>query len=123
MTKAADPAVIAGNPIAAEALFTRTDGTTSKIVEAQLLVNDLATKYLGSSTVSAAAAALPQLKGYGRLADLRVAMTTNATLLSQVTSFKALTLATPASMLSTAEQILYMGRGECGDTGCDGDWF
>jgi hypothetical protein len=30
-------------------------------------------KYLGDTTVSAAAAALPDLKGYGTLTDLRVA--------------------------------------------------
>jgi hypothetical protein len=61
--------------------------------------------------VSAAAAALPQLKGYGRLPDLRVAMTSNATLLTQVTAFKALTIAAPATMLTSAEQILYTWAG------------
>lgn len=45
-TRAADPAVVAGNPITAVSDFTRADGTTGKVAEAQLLVNDLATKYL-----------------------------------------------------------------------------
>jgi len=82
---------IRGNTITAEATFTRTDGSTSKISDVLLQSNQLDSKYLGDATVSSAAAATAMnLKGFGNLTNLAVAMSHDAVLLTDVTAFKAL---------------------------------
>jgi hypothetical protein len=48
------------------------------------------TFHFENTTVSGAAAALPELKGYGIVKDLRVAMTGDPTLLAMVTAVKNL---------------------------------
>ncbi len=99
---------INGNSIRAEATFTRTDDTTSKIADVGLEVNDSDTKYLGNATVSAPALALPELKGYGNVTSLRIAMTNKAALLTDVTNFKNLAATTDwATLKSAAQAILF----------------
>jgi Ca2+-binding RTX toxin-like protein len=81
---------IQDNLIRATAKFTRANGTTGTIADVAFDASQLDTKYLGNKTVSAAAAALPKLKGYGTLPDLPVSMTNDATLLNLVSSLNAL---------------------------------
>jgi Ca2+-binding RTX toxin-like protein len=76
----------AGNAILATGSFSRTDGTTGDIAQVNFNVDTFHSTYLGDTTVSAAAAALPDLKGYGTLADLRVAMTLDPALIDTVTT-------------------------------------
>jgi hypothetical protein len=74
----------AGNTITATGGFTRTDGTSGAIAQVTFDVDTFHSKYLGNTTVSAAAAAMPNLKGYGTLTDLQVAMTLDPTLIDTV---------------------------------------
>jgi Ca2+-binding RTX toxin-like protein len=74
----------AGNTITATGSFTRSDGTTGAIADVNFNVDTFHSTYLGDTTVSAAAAAMPDLKGYGTLADLRVAMTLDPTLIDTI---------------------------------------
>ncbi|HEX8665517.1 MAG TPA: calcium-binding protein [Beijerinckiaceae bacterium] len=105
----AAPAIgtVRGSTIRAEAAFTRADGTTSKISDVVLQNNQTDSRYLGDTTVSAAAAALPNLKGFGNMTDLSVAMTNDATLLNQVSAFKGLAPTTSWTALrASAADIL-----------------
>jgi hypothetical protein len=77
---------IAGNQITATSTFTRSDGSTDTIADASFATDAFDSQYLGDTTVSAAAAAMPNLKGYGTLTDLQVAMTLDPTLIDAVTA-------------------------------------
>jgi Ca2+-binding RTX toxin-like protein len=98
---------IRGNDIRAQATFTRADGTTSTIMDVLLESSDADSSYLGDTTVSEAAAALANLKGYGQVTDLAVAMTNDATLLNQVAAYDALSVSTSwADLKASADDIL-----------------
>jgi Ca2+-binding RTX toxin-like protein len=75
---------IAGNTVNAVGTFTRTDGSTGTIAGVSFNSDPFHSNYLGDKTVSTEAAALPDLKGYGTLTDLRVAMTLDPTLIDVV---------------------------------------
>src|SRR5579883_3061384 len=75
---------IAGNQITATGTFTRTDGSTGAIADAAFATDAFNSHYRGNTTVSAAAAAMPNLKGYGTLRSLQVAMTLDPTLIDTV---------------------------------------
>ncbi len=72
----------AGNAILSVGTFTRTDQTTGVMSDVFFKTNEFRSTYLGDATTSAAADALPELKGHGELADLRIAMTQDPSLLS-----------------------------------------
>jgi hypothetical protein len=63
----ASGATVAGNTIDPTATFTFANGTTGTIADVLLSIDPYNSKYLGNTTVSAAAAAMPNLKGYGTL--------------------------------------------------------
>jgi len=65
---------VAGNQVLATTTFTRADGSFGTAADVSFHTDNLRTVYLGDSSVTAEAAALPDLKGYGTLSDLRVAM-------------------------------------------------
>jgi Ca2+-binding RTX toxin-like protein len=75
---------IAGNAVNSTGTFVRSDGSTGAVDDVSFTIDPFYTTYLGDKTVSAAAAAMPNLKGYGTLADLRVAMTLDPTLIDVV---------------------------------------
>lgn len=101
-----------GSAIRAEATFTRTDNTTSKIFDVALEVDETDTKYLGNSTVSSAAALLPELRGYGNVTNLRIAMTNDATLLTFVTNFANMaTTSTWQQIKDATDDILFRWAG------------
>lgn len=83
-TAAPDGTTIAGNIVNATGSFTRTDGTTGAIDDVSFTVDPMHSTYVGDKTVSAAAAAMPNLKGYGTLTDLQVAMTLDPTLIDTI---------------------------------------
>src|SRR5262249_55180647 len=64
---AASGTTIAGNVVNATGSFTRTDGTTGAIDDVSFTTDPFHSVYLGDTSVSAAAAAMPNLKGYGTL--------------------------------------------------------
>ena len=103
---------IRGNTVTEEATFTRSDGTTSTIADVILQNNQIDSKYLGDTSVSEAAAGLINLKGFGTLTDLAVAMTNDATLLAEVTALKARPAdAGWAALRADAQAILFRWAG------------
>ena len=104
--------VVRGNTIRTEATFTRTDGTTSAISDVLLENNKTDSIYLGDSTVSAEAAVLPKLKGYGIVTNLDIAMTKDMVLLGKVASLKNMPSTTTWEQIrNTATDILYRWAG------------
>jgi len=76
----------AGNSIEATGTFTWANGSTGAVGDVVLTTDPFHSQYKGDKTVSAAAAAMPDLKGYGTLTDLHVAMTLDPTLIDVVTA-------------------------------------
>ncbi|HEX7931195.1 MAG TPA: calcium-binding protein, partial [Sphingomicrobium sp.] len=74
------------NHINATGTFTRADGSTGTTSDIAFNLDNQNTLFLGDRTVSTAAAALPDLKGYGTLPDLHVAMTLTPSLQGVVSS-------------------------------------
>ncbi|WP_420970809.1 calcium-binding protein [Bradyrhizobium sp. B120] len=74
----------AGNSIEATGTFTWANGTTGSVGDVVLTTDPFHSEYKGDKSVSAAAAAKPDLKGYGTLTDLHVAMTLDPTLIDVV---------------------------------------
>ena len=103
------PAVdtVAGNRIDAESTFTRTDGSTGTVADVRFRVDNYDTVYLGDTTVSAEAAALPNIKGRGTLTDLHVAMTQDPAVLAAVqATLPTLTTVDLAALRSAITPIL-----------------
>ena len=80
VTGTASTATVNGNAVIATGGFTRADGSTGVAGDIGFRVDQQRTQWLGDSTVGAAAAALPELRGFGTLTNLRVAMTLDPTL-------------------------------------------
>ncbi len=76
--------IVAGNSILSTGTFTRTDGTTGAMADVSLNTDPYHSTFTGDASVSQAAAALPNLKGFGTLADLHVAMTLDPHLIDVV---------------------------------------
>jgi len=111
LTSTATNQNIAGNIVAATSSFTRTNGTTSTIADVNLRSNQRDTVWLGDKTVDAASAALPQLKGFGTLNDLRIAMTDSAALKAAVqTALPQLSALNLATMRSAITPVLNAWR-------------
>ena len=62
---------LAGNQVTEVGHFTRVDGTTSDVANVALEIDNFDSEWLKQATVTVAAAALPELRGHGTLADLR----------------------------------------------------
>ena len=78
--------MVNGNVVRATGSFEFADQTTGMIGDVLFDVNQRDTEWLGDRTISAAAAALPEVKGYGTLTDLRIAMTDSPALQTVVAS-------------------------------------
>lgn len=87
---AASTATVNGNAVLATGSFTRADNTTGVVGDVGFTVNQQETRWLSNVSISSAAAALPELRGYGTLTDLRVAMTLEPTLQAETISALAL---------------------------------
>ncbi len=110
-TAPAEEINIGGNAVAFESTFTLANGTIRKAGDVILDVSHIDTRYITDTVVSTEAAALPQLRGFGNVADLQVAMTENAVLLAQVVAFDALATSDLAVLKQAAEEILYTWAG------------
>ncbi len=106
-----EPTEVGGNTIVHTGSFTRADGTTGAAADVASMINETATRWRGDSTVSASAAALPQLRGFGEVRDLRVAMTGDPALETMVAAFAAETSNDLAVLKAQAETILYKWAG------------
>jgi hypothetical protein len=74
LTGVSPGSLVAGNQILETGHFTRSDGSTGTVADVALHVNNYETQYRGDISVTAAAAGLPNEKGYGTLTDLSVAL-------------------------------------------------
>jgi len=102
---------IGGDQIAQQGSFTLTNGTERGIADVIFDASPTDTRYLGDATVDAASAALPQLDGFGTIADLRIAMTQSASLKAMVTSFVGETTTDLSQLEDDAEAILFAWAG------------
>jgi hypothetical protein len=109
-TQSVDQA-LGGNLIAEVATYTRTDGTTGEVAEAYFDNSQLDSKYTGSYQLNPATLTLPNLRGYGTLPDLDVAMSLDPTLLAMVQAFSIETPADGADFLSNVQSILFRWAG------------
>lgn len=101
-----------GNIIAATGTFERGDGTTGTVGEVQFDTDNTHTTWLGDSSVSTEAAARPDLKGFGTLTDLHVAMTLDPDLIDTVdAALPSLNTLSLASLREAARPILYAWAG------------
>lgn len=108
-TRLPSDADVRGNRIMAESDVQFSDGTVRNIADVMLQSNPTDTQFAGNVSVSAAAAALPQLKGFGEMVDLRVAMSSNPTLIGLVSNAAAHTSWLTAR--NATENILYNWAG------------
>jgi Ca2+-binding RTX toxin-like protein len=96
------------NNITDTGAFTRADGTTGTVADVQLTTDNFNTKWLGDSTVSADAASRPDLKGFGTLPDLHVAMTLDPSLISVVdAALPSLNTLSLSNLRDAVRPILY----------------
>jgi Ca2+-binding RTX toxin-like protein len=75
LTGTPSSATINTNQIVATGTFTRVGGGTGTVADVAFRSDNQNTVFMGDRSISSAAQALPELKGYGTLTDLRVAMT------------------------------------------------
>ncbi len=101
-----------GNIIAATGTFVRGDGTTGTIGEVKFDTDNTHTTWQGDSSVSPDAASRPDLKGFGTLTDLHVAMTLDPDLVQTVdAALPSLNTLSLASLREAARTILYAWAG------------
>jgi Ca2+-binding RTX toxin-like protein len=112
----ASPTVIGGNTISQVGSFTRADGSTGGIADVLLGLNETNSRWLGDNSISTAAAALPQLTGFGEIKDMRVAMTGDAVLIGLVQDYVELQTTDLSALEAGAEDILYRWAGVDGVT-------
>ena len=104
--------VDSGNTITATGTFQRGDGTTGTVGEVQFDTDNTNTTWLGDSSVSAEAATRPDMKGFGTLTDLHVAMTLDPDLIQTVdAALPSLNTLSLASLRDAARTILYAWAG------------
>lgn len=101
------PQEIAGNTVSAVGTFTKTGGGTGTVGDVVLHSNRRETKWLGDTSISTTAAALPEVKGFGTLSDLRVAMSRDPSLATVVqNTLPAINTVNLAALRNAAMPIL-----------------
>ncbi|WP_139020563.1 calcium-binding protein [Bradyrhizobium sp. ORS 285] len=94
--------------ISATGTFTRADGSTGLAADVQLETDNYNTTWLGDSSVSEAASSRPNLKGFGTLTDLRVAMTLKPSLTNVVdTVLPSMATLSLSALREAVRPILY----------------
>ncbi|WP_186142335.1 calcium-binding protein [Burkholderia gladioli] len=78
---------VGGNLVAEAATFVKSDGSTGEIVEAYFDNNPVNSKFKGNFSLNPEVLDLPNLRGYGTLTDLSVAMSVDPALLGMVEKF------------------------------------
>jgi Ca2+-binding RTX toxin-like protein len=102
---------VGGNEIAEIATYTKSDGTTGEIAEAYFDNSQLDSEYEGSYQLNPLVLTLPNLRGYGTLPDLYIAMSLDPTLLQMVQSFAGESVTDAANFTSQVRAILYQWAG------------
>ncbi|WP_316199208.1 beta strand repeat-containing protein [Bradyrhizobium sp. SZCCHNS2002] len=98
-----------GNLIGSLATFTRSDDSTGQVAEAFFKNNTMDSQFSGSYTLNPAVLLLPNLRGYGTLPDLYIAMSMDSTLLGMVQDLVNET--DPTNFDSEVKNILYRWAG------------
>ncbi len=102
---------INGNTVTQTAIVTKTDGTETKIGDVSFDVSTALTQYIGSQTISSAAAALPEINGYGTLLDLQRAVTADSTLQGMVQNLLTISPTDTLAFDTAVQNILYQWSG------------
>jgi hypothetical protein len=100
-----------GNVIGSVATFTYADGTTGQVAEAFFNNSQLDSSYTGSFTLNPAVLLLPNMRGYGIVPDLYIAMSLDSTLLSMVQNLSSDSIANAASFDAQVKAIIYQWAG------------
>jgi Ca2+-binding RTX toxin-like protein len=107
--------VIDGNQISHTSTVTFTDGDTAEIGDAWFVHSTVNTVLNGSYNLDLDTLFLPDLRGYGTVADLDVAMSQDSTLKTDVSDFASGftldSLADPSTLTSDITSILYQWAG------------
>ena len=82
---------VSGGTIKEQTTFTKTDGTTSKVADINFTNDGVHSQYIEKVAVSDAIAKLPDLKGFGRLANLHQAAMKSPELATALESYSHLT--------------------------------
>ena len=112
---AASTSTIGGNPISHTSTVTFTGGATAAIDDAWFLHDTANSYYAGDYTLNSETLFLPDLRGFGQLPDLHIAMSQNSDLLSAMGDFASgftnADFADNASLDATITNILYQWAG------------
>jgi len=103
--------VINGSTVLETATVTMADGTTREIAQVDLQASTTYTHYVGPITISAAAALLPQVHGYGTLMDLQHAMSADPQLLTDVQTLLTIDPSDSNAFDAAEQTILYEWAG------------
>ncbi|MCP4410961.1 MAG: hypothetical protein GY808_00070, partial [Gammaproteobacteria bacterium] len=103
--------VVNGNTIIRTSSFTRSDGATGEIGDISLQSNALNSTYVGDYQLTLDALLSPLARGYGNVADLHIAISQNADLLTLVQSFQESFVSSPESIIPLIETILFEWAG------------
>ena len=102
------------NLIHEQGAYEDTSGTQRLLVDVWLQTDSVNTVVSGAVTPSAAAAALPNIRGYGEVPDLHTAMTQDPALLAMVSAFVDLDPSDFHTVPDRIEAILYQWAGTAG---------
>ena len=102
---------ISGDIISQTAIATMADGTTREVAAVELNTSNVYTTYVGSYTLTPAIEALPDLKGYGVLPNLRVAMSLDGVLQTAVQNLAQINPSSTAAYDSALQNVLYEWAG------------
>jgi len=102
---------IAGNQIKEQSTFT-INGKTQTIADVWFADDPVNSVYHGSYTLNPQALLLPQLRGYGLLPNLAIAMSQNAALMTAVQQFTTFdVLGNPSGISGVVKEIMYLWAG------------
>jgi Ca2+-binding RTX toxin-like protein len=99
---------LAGNHVSHESTFV-IGGNTRTVVDAWFKYDSVNTVSTGSHNLERAATALPELRGYGNISDLTIAMSENSELLDKVRELAELDIvANPADVAGIVCEIIHL---------------
>jgi Ca2+-binding RTX toxin-like protein len=100
---------IEGNQITYESTFTYADGRTQKIADVWFNYDNVNSVYAGEYTLNPEVLFLPDLRGYGALPELAIAMSLKPELLHAVEEFSDMDLFAPvADVMQRLTQIMHL---------------
>jgi hypothetical protein len=114
---------IAGSAVQQVSTVTFANGNSTEIAQVDLAYNPVDTKYTGSFTESAQVAALPNVKGFGDVPNLAIAMSLNATLATMVQDLAQSPPASQTAFDQSIQDIMYEWAGVSSVSAAAGNIF